>query len=101
MLFKPLWVGHGDYIGFLCASQGVRAWQVNAFIGGLCLRVGQRIVNLNLLSITLVNSTNLLVIQKTITNVVNHLENYTITWIDPIDIVMAINLMTFNIGIGS
>jgi len=58
-------------------------------------------VNLNLLSFTLVNPTSLLVIQKTIMNVANHLENYKITWIDPTDVVMAINPTTFNIGIGN
>jgi len=81
-------------------SKGVRAWQVNAFIGGVCLGVRQRVVDLNLFSITLANLTGIWVIQKTITNVANHLENYTITQIDPTDVVMAINPTTFNIGIG-
>jgi len=57
VLFKPLLVGHGDYIGFLCAYEGVRAWQVNAFIGGVCLRIAQKVVDLNFPSITLANST--------------------------------------------
>ncbi|CAM6038984.1 unnamed protein product [Sphagnum compactum] len=93
--------GHGDYIGFLCASEGVRAWQVNAFTGGVCPRVAQRAADLNMTSITLANLTGIRVIPRTVTNVANHPENYTITWTDPADVVMAINPTTFSIGIGS
>jgi hypothetical protein len=101
VLFKPLLAGHGDYIGFLCVCEGVRAWQVNAFTGAVCLKIAQRVVDLNLPSITLANSICIRIIQRIIMNVTNHPENYTITWIDPVDVVMEINPTTFNIGIGS
>jgi hypothetical protein len=101
VLFKPLWAEHGDYIGFLCASEGVRAWQVNAFTGGVCPRVTQRAADLNTPSITLANLTGIRVIPRTVTNVANHPENYTISWTDLADVVMAINPTTFSIGIGS
>ncbi len=52
-------------------------------------------------SITLANLIGICVIQKMVTNVANRSKNYIITWIDPTDVVMAINPTTFSIGIGS
>jgi hypothetical protein len=52
-------------------------------------------------SITLANLTGIRVIPRTVTNVANHPENYTISWTDPADVVVAINPTTFSIGIGS
>jgi len=101
VLFKPLWAGHGDYIGFLCAYEGVKAWQVNAFTGGVCPKVAQKATYLNIPSITLTNLIGICVIQRMVTNVANHPKNYIITWTDPADVVMVINPTTFSIGIGS
>jgi hypothetical protein len=52
-------------------------------------------------SITLANLIGICVVQIMVTNVVNHQENYTITWTDPANVVMVINPTTFSIGIGS
>jgi len=91
----------GITLDFFCAYEVVNAWQVNAFIGGICLRVTQKVADLNMPSITLANLTNIHVIHRMVTNVVNHPKNYIITWIDPIDAVMAINPTTFSISIGN
>jgi hypothetical protein len=64
-------------------------------------KIAQRAMDLNMPSITLANLIGIHVIQRMVTNVVNHPKNYMITWIDPADVVMAINPITFSIGIGS
>jgi hypothetical protein len=58
-------------------------------------------MDLNMPSITLANLIGICVIQRMVTNVVNHPKNYTIIWTDPADVVMVINPTTFNVGIGS
>ncbi|CAM6049035.1 unnamed protein product [Sphagnum compactum] len=90
--------GEDDYVKFLCTAEGVSPREVYASTGGVCPTAAVRSMDLNTPSITLVYLNGTEVVCRTVTNIANNIETYTITWTNPADVAVTIAPLNFTVG---
>jgi hypothetical protein len=93
-----LGTGEADYVAFLCSAEGATREQIFASTGGMCPSLLGRSTDLNTPSITLACLNGTQILFRTVTNVANNIETYTITWTSPTDVAVAIAPVTFTVG---
>lgn len=92
--------GYEDYINFLCAVTPMDQTQVLNVTGSSCSTKGRQAADLNLPSITLSSLVDTRTIIRTVTNVAENTETYTLSYEEPASISVQVTPQSFTIEAG-